>query len=54
MDCSYVESSSISLITTKHTKDTKRERLVILTFLRDLRVLRGEITNDRIQLVLLK
>ena len=37
----YAESSSSTLIT---TKDTKRECPYVLSFLRDLRVLRGEIT----------
>ena len=48
----YAESSSSSLITTKRTKDTKGQWPIILSCLRDLRVLRGEITYDRIQLEL--
>ena len=50
----YAESSSSSVITTKRTKDTKGEWPIILSFLRDLRVLRGEITHDRIQLELFR
>ena len=50
----YAESSSSSLITTKRTKDTKGEWPIILSFLRDLRVLRGEIIYDRIQLELFR
>jgi len=50
----YAESSSSSLITTKRTKDTKGKWPIILSFLRDLRVLRGEIIYDRIQLELFR
>ena len=37
----YAESSSSRLITTKSTKDTEKKWPIILSFLRDLRVLRG-------------
>ena len=47
----YAESLSSSLIT---TKDTKGQWPIILSCLRDLRVLRGEITYDRIQLELFR
>ena len=50
----YAASSSSSLITTKRTKDTKGEWPIFLSCLRDLRVLRGEITYDRIQLELFR
>jgi hypothetical protein len=46
----YAEISSNTIITTKGTKDTKKECQYVLSFLRDLRVLRGGITQDRIQL----
>ena len=42
----YAEISSIAILTTKRTKDTKREDQFTLPFLRDLRVLRGEITQN--------
>ena len=45
----YAESSSNRLIT---TKGTKKEGQYFLSFLRDLRALRGGITYDRIQLKL--
>ena len=48
----YAENSSNSIFTTKGTKDTKREGSINLSFLRALRVLRGEITLHRIQLEL--
>ena len=51
MEYGYAESSSSSLITTKRTKDTKGEWPI---FLSCLRVLRGEITYDRIQLELFR
>ena len=44
----YTESSSIAIITTKSTKDTKRECQNVLSFLRDLRALRGETIYDQI------
>ena len=44
----YSESSSHTRFTTKGTKDTKTESQYVLSFLRDLRVLRGEKTLDRI------
>jgi len=40
----YAESSSNTIITTKGTKDPKEECQYVLSFLRDLRVLRGELT----------
>ena len=42
------EAQVIHLITTKGTKDAKRECEFVLAFLRDLRVLRGEITYNQI------
>ena len=50
----YAEISSNTIITTKGTKDTKKGCQYVLSFLRDLRVLRGEITFDRIQLDLFR
>ena len=52
--CGYAESSSSTLNTTKCTKDAKKECPINLHFLRDLRVLRGEITADGIQLELFR
>ena len=46
----YAESPSSALSTTKNTKDTKRDFKFNLSNLRDLRVLRGEITIGGIQL----
>ena len=43
-----MKTSSDKLITTKGTKHTKRKCSINLPFLRDLRVLRGAITADRI------
>ena len=45
----YAESASLTRLT---TKGTKTECQYVLSFLRDLRVLRGEITDFRIQLEL--
>ena len=40
----HAEISSNTIITTKGTKDTKKGCQYVLSLLRDLRILRGEIT----------